>query len=327
MSLVISLAFLPLLLQSTGCQPEPASHATRENIAGSYPRTLTTPDGLERRFIVYVPPSAEGKDAVPALFVVHGTNQTGRVFHDNPNLWNAKADEEGFIVVYPTALSYCHYDQGEERTTTKWADGDLGETEVERGALPLCPGEVLADDVLFFDTLVETINEDYAVDERRLYVSGFSNGAQMASRLAAERSEVFAAVAPHAGSLSAFVPAVLASRPMSMMVTVGANDALFASAVGMSTPVPVNEDLPNNAGVTGVLQPFLDLNGLDFQYSYSSAQYLGRTIADFRFERSNVGLNNSVRFVLVEDLGHSYTELLIDPLWDFFENHSLPSYG
>ena len=75
--------------------------------------------------------------------------------------------------------------------------------------------------------------QDYAVDARRLYVSGFSNGAQMAARLAAQRSEVFAAVAPHAGNLSSYIPATLASRPMSLLVTVGANDDLFAAAIGI----------------------------------------------------------------------------------------------
>ncbi len=261
---------------------------------------------------------------MPVLFVIHGTNQTGQVFYNNPNLWNPKADQEGFIIVYPTALVYCHYDNGVQRTTTKWAAGDLGETDVNKGALPLCPGEVLKDDMLFFDELISTIKEDYVVDEKRFYVTGFSNGAQMSARLAAQRPEVFAAVTVHAGNLSAFIPPSLSARPMSMMITVGADDGLFLNAIGASGPVPVDSTIMDFPGVENLLQAFLAINGLDFEYNYSKTQYFGKDIADFNFQTSNAGGNNSVRFVLIDGLAHSYTNILIDPFWTFLEGQSLP---
>lgn len=226
--ILFSLAFFLM-----GCKDkENPTPTPGENVAGTYYQTLTAPDGNEREYIVYVPQSAAGTRKVPVLFMVHGTNQSGQVFYNNAALWNPKADQEGFIVVYPTGLVYCHYDNGVERTTTKWAAGNLGETDVNRGALPLCPGEVLADDLGFFDSMVETIKEDFVVDEKRIYASGFSNGAQMTARLAAQRSEVFAAVAVHAGNLSPFIQATLSPRPLSMIITVGANDTLFTDAVG-----------------------------------------------------------------------------------------------
>lgn len=300
------------------------SPSVQENIAGTYNRMLLTSDGQNREYIVYVPEAAAGKAEVPVLLVIHGTNQNGQIFNDNVNLWNPKADEEGFIVVYPTALVHCHYDNGAERSVTKWADGNLGETDVSKGALPLCPGEVLADDMLFFDELIEVMKADYVVDEKRFYASGFSNGAQMTARLAAQRSEVFAAVAVHAGGYSQFLPSTLAERPMSMMVTVGANDWLFANAAGLTAPVPLDENLLGNPGVAAILRPLLEINGLSNQYQYSSRQYQDKEVADFLFQNSTVGLNNSVRFILIENLAHSYTNLLIDPLWTFFEGQSIP---
>jgi len=294
-----------------------------ENVPGTYYRSLTTNDGQEREFIVYVPTAAAGKQNVPVLFVIHGTNQTGQVHYDK-NLWNPKADQEGFIVVYPTALVYCHFDNGVERTTTKWAAGDLGETEVDKGALPLCQGEMLRDDMLFFDELVVTIKEGYMVDRSRIYITGFSNGAQMTARLAAQRSELFAAVTIHAGNLSQFIPSTLAARPMSMVVSVGATDGLFLNAIGRSERLPLNEEAIDDPGLMKVLSSILDISGLANQYTYTSTQMGGKKVANFLFESSTVGLDNSLRFVLIEDLGHSYTEILIDPFWAFLEGQSLP---
>ncbi len=294
------------------------------NEAGTYYNTITTSNGQEREFIVYIPPSAEGQKAVPILLVIHGTNQNGQIFYENPNLWNPKAEEKGFIVVYPTALIYCHYDNGVQRTTTKWAAGDLGQTNVNLGALPLCPDEELQDDMLFFDELISDIKREYVVDTNRLYITGFSNGAQMAARLAAQRPDVFAAATVHAGNLSKFVPTTLSSRPMSMIVTVGASDPLFMNSIGATSPVSVDSNAINNPGVMDLLEPFLEVNGLDSQYNYSSAQYYGKDIAEFIFQTSNVGLDNKLRFILIEDLEHSYTNILIDPFWTFLEEITLP---
>ncbi len=250
-----------------------------ENVAGTYNHTIEV-DGVSREYIVYVPTSAEGLAEVPLLFMIHGTNQTGLV-HYNTNLWNAKADQEGFIVVYPTALIYCHFDEGLERTTTKWVAGDLGETDVNMGALPLCSGEVLKGDMQFFDGMITEIQSEYAVNPKRIYATGFSNGAQMTSRLAAERSDVFAAVAVHAGNLSNFIPANLSTRPMSMVVTVGANDTLFTNATGISAPAPIDQSLMSNPGVAALIQRFLDINGLSDQFTYSSAQLRLQVIKQF----------------------------------------------
>lgn len=313
----------PLLL--SGCQKESlAMPSERVNTAGTHYQSLRTSDGQEREFIVYIPASAAGQRAVPVLLVLHGTNQSGRVFYNRSNLWNAKADQEGFIVVYPTALVYCHYDEGEQRTVTKWAAGDLGQTDVSRGALPLCPDEDLADDMLFFDELIPYLKENYLINSKRIYATGFSNGAQMTARLAAQRSEVFAAAAIHAGNLSSFIPANLAPRPMSILLSVGAEDGLFLKAIGAEPPLPVDATVMDIPGLVDVLRPFLGFSGLDESYTYSSTTYVGKTIADFLFADSKAGLDNQLRFVLIDELNHSYTEILVDPFWDFLAVQSLP---
>ena len=113
---------------------EDTAAPTLENIHGKYERTLTTSDGEVREFIVYVPPSIE-RDRVPVVFVIHGTNSNGQEFYEHPQKWTPKADAEGFIAVYPTALVHCHFVDGQEMSKTKWASGNLGESDTQLGGL------------------------------------------------------------------------------------------------------------------------------------------------------------------------------------------------
>ena len=293
-----------------------------QNIAGTYYRTLTTSDGKVREFIVYVPKSASVLQNVPVVFVIHGTNSTGQEFYDHPQKWTPKSDTEGFIAVYPTAFVHCYLDGGQERTTTKWASGNLGESNTQLGGLPLCTNERLAKDMEFFDEMIDTLKADYSINERRIYVTGNSNGAGMGLRLAAERSDIFAAVAVNAGTQSPFLDNSTTKRPMSMMITVGTNDNRFAEAVGSSVPVPIAESLINP--ISNIIQPALDVHALYTSHEYSESSIENAMTGEFLFSSSTMGNNNSIRFVIIEELPHSYSRKLVDPHWDFLKEQSLP---
>ena len=295
---------------------------TVENNTGTYYRTLTTTDGEVREFIVYVPESASVLQNVPVVFVIHGTGSNGQEFYDHPEKWTPKANAEGFIAVYPTALVHCHFEDGQEVSKTKWASGNLGESNTEMGGLPLCANETLANDMEFFDEMVAILKADYLIDERRIYVTGNSNGAGMGLRLAAERSDIFAAVAVNAGTQSPFLDNSTTKRPMSMMITVGTNDNRFAEAVGSSVPVPIAESLINP--ISNIIQPALDVHALYTSHEYSESSIENAMTGEFLFSSSTMGNNNSIRFVIIEELPHSYSRKLVDPHWDFLKEQSLP---
>lgn len=319
---LMSIAFLFFIACNKDKAISPDS-AMAENIAGTYHKTLKTSDGKDREFIIYVPESAVGNQNVPVVFFIHGTGSTGQIFHDNPDLWVPKADMEGFIVVHPTALVHCHFDNGLEKTTTKWSHGDLGENNTALGGLPLCPNEELAKDLEFFDMMIDLLKTDYRIDEKRIYVSGNSNGAGMGLRLAAERSDVFAAVAVNAGFQSLFLDRSITTRPMSIMITVGTNDHLFADAIDSSTPVTISESLIDD--IANFVQPVLDVHALGdtSNYTYTEALYGNRNTGDFLFDNSIMNNNNSLRFFVIEGFGHNYNPALVDVFWDFFKPQSL----
>jgi len=97
--------------------------------------------------------------------------------------WSRQAETEGFAVVYPEGVAM-RPDRPAKFLTIpqEWNDGS------ERGRL---------EDVGFIDVVLDKLPAK--IDRARVCVTGFSNGAGMAIRYAAERAERIAALAPVAG--------------------------------------------------------------------------------------------------------------------------------
>jgi polyhydroxybutyrate depolymerase len=119
--------------------------------------------------------------------------------------FDAVANGGGFIVVYP---------DGVQRS---WADG--------RGTTPADKQGV--DDVGFLTALVDHFIEKFGADRRRVYAAGMSNGAMMSYRLACERADRFAAIAPVGAQMGQKLAERCApSRPVAVISFVGTEDPL-----------------------------------------------------------------------------------------------------
>lgn len=303
-------------------------------------------DGIERSFLVHVPESVDGSVKVPAVFMIHGTSGSGERFYAISG-WVEKADREGIIAVFPSALSYCLGEDDDQdgsveptefRITTKWAAGELGGP-----TMPLCSEDqisrlpavkqaeiesrVLRDDVAFFDAIVASIIAELPVDPDRMYVTGFSNGGQMAARLMIERSETFAAFALAAGG-----PAVAgtAARAVSAVLSVGSLDDGFLARTGVEE-LPLDEtlaDIPVLRGMVGGVAGALRLDAN--VYSFAANTAFGKTVPTFTFDQSTAGADNRLVFAVIEDATHQYPNgtnhpvVMADVLWQFFSQYSLP---
>ncbi len=147
-------------------------------------RTLTV-DGLERTYILHVPPSYDGSQPVPLVMAFHGGGG------DAANQWrvsgfNQLADEKGFIIVYPNGT------------------GSLGDKVLTWNGGTCCGYAMInnVDDVAFVRALAAVLQADYKIDPKRIYATGLSNGGIMAYRLACDASDLFAAIGPVAGTLN-----------------------------------------------------------------------------------------------------------------------------
>lgn len=156
--------------------------------------------GLDRTYQLHVPDGVEP----PAGLVInlHGAGSTGAQQASATN-YNAAADQHGFAVVYPDGIDF------------SWADG--------RGAS--VPDRQGVDDVGFLVALADRIAHDYGIAPGRVFATGLSAGAFMAMRLACQRADVVAAIAPVAGSLGSAVSCA-PSRPVSVFATNGASDPI-----------------------------------------------------------------------------------------------------
>ena len=153
-------------------------------------------DGASREYIVYVPSGYNPSNPSPVVFMFHGTGGDGEKFY-NISGWKETAEKENFLAVFPSALPYFIVDKG--RKQTKWTSSNLG------SLVP--PGTKLKDDVRFVAGMLAKLNKDFSIDKKRIYASGFSNGAGFVlSRIATELSNQFAAVSAVGGIMPHVLP-------------------------------------------------------------------------------------------------------------------------
>jgi polyhydroxybutyrate depolymerase len=189
-------------------QPLPA-HA-----AGSGDRSGTIEvGGRTRSYFVHVPPGYTGKTRVPVVLVLHGATQSAAGVARMSGM-SRMADRENFLAVYPTGTSRLGL-------APTWNAGN-------------CCGYALknnVDDIGFLRALLNRLQTDYAVDPKRIYATGISNGAMMSYRAACELSDQIAAVAPVEGAQN--VPCH-PSSPVSVIVFHGTADRLVPFEGGAS---------------------------------------------------------------------------------------------
>jgi polyhydroxybutyrate depolymerase len=161
-----------------------ASAAAAE-AAGDFRLTLQH-GGLARAYRVHVPAKYDPSRPAPLLVAMHGGGGNMDLQAEDRYYGQITASErEGAIVVFPNGTT--RFDSGRLAT---WNAGDCCAGAVRRGA----------DDVGFIRAVVADAERRWAVDKRRVYATGMSNGGMMAYRLACEAADIFTAVAPVAGT-------------------------------------------------------------------------------------------------------------------------------
>lgn len=134
----------------------------------------------ERTYSYYLPANLPPNS--PLLFVLHGSTQTGEEMRKFTGYgFDVLADREKFAVVYP--------------------DGFEGHWNDCRRVAPYAARTLNIDDKSFLLALIEEFQRRAAIDPSRVYAIGYSNGAQMAFRLAFQLSDTFAAIAAVAANL------------------------------------------------------------------------------------------------------------------------------
>ncbi|MCW2606647.1 MAG: polyhydroxybutyrate depolymerase, partial [Frankiales bacterium] len=192
------------------------------------PGTTETVTVGERSFVLHVPDGLLGP--APLLVVLHAFSKDAETMRRVTG-FEALADREGFVVVF-----------GSGRDSSWNAGRCCG------------PARTLAvDDVAYLDDVVLETARRVRLDERRIGVSGFSNGAMMALRYACERADVVASVAVVAGTL---VSPCAPSAPVDVLDLHGTADRTVPLDGGRNERL--SADFP---AVRGALVPFTRAGG------------------------------------------------------------------
>lgn len=168
--------------------------------------------GLQRTYTVHISSSNDKTRPTPLLIVLHGGGGTGQNMNKLTH-FNAIADSENFIVVYPDGFD------------KHWNDG--------RGVQRYRAQVQNVDDVGFISALIDRLSGELNIDAKKVYVTGISNGAMMSHRLGCELSQKIAAIAPVAGNIPVnMAPVWSPSRPVSVLIINGTDDPLVPWAGG-----------------------------------------------------------------------------------------------
>jgi polyhydroxybutyrate depolymerase len=191
--------------------------------------------GSKRRYLLHFPLTIGSPEPLPLIMMLPGTGGTAH-WTMRETAWGEIADREWFLVVIPEALP-----ADLAKPARVWTN----------------PRSWRATDVDYLNAVLDDVLMKVPADPRRLYVTGFSSGANMAFRFAAASSHRLAAVAPVAGYCPPDVP--MLARPLPTLFLVGTKDPLVplqggqvrSPWGGMLDRRPVQESIDRWAGLLG----------------------------------------------------------------------------
>jgi len=277
-------------------------------------------DGRVRKYIFVTPAGFIPGQTLPIVFFFHGAGgnamQASRTYG-----WVEKADQENFFAVFPEGLPVRPNEEASFILNPNiWRDerSEFAASEVK--------------DVHFFSVLLAQLEAAVPIDPRRIYVTGFSNGAGMTFTLGGHFPDRIAAIAPI--SSQSFVRAGSLARPLPVYYLTGTTDPLIpydggsvALPWGQSRVMPpVQESVDTWTQLDGCpTEPQLvsDTNGVRV-LRYGP----GRDHAEIIF--TTITGNGHHWPGTVEPLPPFISGPTLDPfnatdrIWDFFQAHPLP---
>lgn len=295
------MSLLPLLLMFAA-ETEPLR-------PGDHTRSLKIGEKT-RTYHVHIPKDHDPKKPTPVVLALHGAGMNGLMMQLYSGL-NRKADEAGFIVVYPDGT-------GVNRTFLTWNAGGF------RGL----SGNV--NDVEFLGKVLDELAMLVKTDPKRIYAAGMSNGAMMSYRLAGEMSDRIAAIAPVAGTMA--LPKAEPKRPVSVIHFHGTVDTLVPyKGLGRSAFMSIK-------GVDDSVEAWAKLNGCKDMPETSEVNEGKTDLKVTRKTWSGGKEGSEVVLYIIDGGGHTWPGGKFNPgllgktakdlpandfIWEFFKKHPM----
>ena len=317
------LCIIPVLLLVACSKDSDNTPSPGNQIKYGKNRFITMVDGDEREYYVHVPANYDGKTAVPLVFMLHGTSGDGEKFY-NISGWREVGEAENILTVYPSSWRYCIMTMGEKSNTTKWSS--------QPAEWEPCTGERLRDDIKFLRIIIDEVGIKYNLNRKKVYLAGFSNGGQMASKCSIEMGDVFAAIVQSAGSFylnTTYQPV----RKLAVTYQVG-NEDYGPGNVGPEIPLTMLDSLINSPNLTiqngrhyTITQTHVNSFRLNPRYTKTGDLNVAVTA---NFNSLAEDPNVKFRYILIKDLQHAYPNGQNHPYkaaeenWAWMKQFSLP---
>jgi polyhydroxybutyrate depolymerase len=262
--------------------------------------------GEKRAYLLYVPGSYDPSTPTPLVISIHGFAEwpahQAQISH-----WNDLAEQEGFIVVYPSGTGF------PLRWRASGSPGSAAGPQVE---------------VAFISDLLDHLESEYNLDPRRIYANGLSNGGGMTFVLSCTLAERIAAVGMVSGAYLFPWEACQPSRPIPAIVFHGTADPIVPYQGGPSesfdVPFPLIPDWvatlarQNGCGAVPLEIPASgEVSGI--RYTGCAADVIFYTIAGGG--HAWPGGEPMPEFIV----GHTTQDIdATQAMWDFFQAHPLP---
>lgn len=275
-------------------------------------------DGLNRTYLIHRPQPINPSRASSLILAFHGGGGDSQGMEALTGL-SELSDQEGFIVVYPQALNGHWNDRRDPRFE---ADGAIN-------------------DLKFVRTLIAQLQQTEAIDPRRIFATGISNGGFFTQALACDLSQQIAAVAVVASNLpQALSQDCQLSRPVSITYFLGTSDPLMPynggvvmgangrSATVLSALDSFNFWL-NRAGIqrlprTTTLPDRVPSDGTTVQSL--SARNFRREVTLYTIQGGGHTWPSGLQYLPVPIIGRTSSEINASTtMWQFFQAHPLTS--
>ncbi len=194
-------------------------------------RRTVTSSGVERWYLLTVPPAHTGSQPLPLLVDFHGLTE-GAVVHTRMSGFDQLAGPDGFVLATPNGT----------KDPVQWSVAPTGNV-----------------DVTFVDDLVDQLGRQLCLDLSRVYATGLSNGAMFSSVLACQRSDRIAAIAPVAGVI--YPEGCQTARPVPVLALHGTADPILHFNGGAGD---LSGMLSGRTDASGVSVPPADIDGAGY---------------------------------------------------------------
>ena len=194
-------------------------------------KTLTWA-GQERQYLEYVPSTYSEDTPAPVLFMLHGLGDEATNFFNATDI-RTKAEEKGWIVVCPQALEF-NLDIpgiGSYPFGTAWRAGVTVTVEFNLYGMPFNFDVTVnpdADDSGFLMATLETLENEYNLQQDSVFFAGFSLGACMSHRMAIEHGDRINAIAAVSGVVGNDMDEMTPAANVNVLEIFGTSDEMIS---------------------------------------------------------------------------------------------------